>query len=150
MSIKPGTCAIDSVTGIWRDSSVLIWPSAEAELTASGIWPPKVMAMASNKPGAPAENSGCGAIQVVITTGNDISSTVRPTIAGLNTFWPMPPKECLAMAMAKIAPSTPIHQGAQGGKLIASNQPVSSAEQSASVAITGLPASDRQPASITR
>ena len=108
------------------------------------------MASASKKPGAPAENSGCGTTQVVIATGNEISSTVRPTMAGLNTFWPMPPKACLAMAMAKIAPSTPSHQGAQGGRLIASSQPVSSAEQSASVATTGLPASDRQPASTAR
>ncbi|MBZ5700009.1 MAG: ABC transporter permease [Acidobacteriia bacterium] len=32
------------------------------------MWPPKVMAMASARPGAPDENSGCGTTQAVITT----------------------------------------------------------------------------------
>ena len=50
----------------------------------------------------------------------------------------MPPNTCLPMMIASSAPTTPIHQGAQGGRVIASSQPLSSAEPSSRKGFCGL------------
>ena len=52
------------------------------------------------------------------------------------------------MTMAITAPLAPIHHGAQGGRVSASSQPLNSAEPSSRNALTGLPASRRQSASV--
>ena len=92
-------------------------------------------------PGADAEHKGNGCWNSVISNGKEISSTTRATMAGLNRFWPMPPNTCLPISIAIKAPTAPVHQGAQGGNVIASSQPVSSAEPSRRNLRTGLPAS---------
>lgn len=93
---------------------------------------------------------GAGATHIVSCTGNEIKSTTRATMAGLNMFWPKPPNRCLATTIANKLPKTPIHQGAQGGRLIASNQPVSKADPSNSRARTGCPSSTSMTASKAR
>ena len=90
------------------------------------------------KSGAASEPSGKGATHCVSGSGKDTSSATRATIAGLKTFCPTPPKTCLPMTMAMKPPSTATHHGAHGGRVIASSQPVSSAEPSNSVALMRL------------
>ena len=62
----------------------------------------------------------------------------------------MPPKTCLATTMARKAPTTPIHQGAQGGRVMASSQPVSRAEPSSRKGRTRFPARRSEAASNSR
>ena len=108
---------------------------------------PKVIARLSNQPGAPGDNGGTGSTQVVISSGNDTSSATRASMAGLKMFWPSPPKTCLPITIANPAPTTPIHHGAQGGSVMAISHPVSNADPSSKVDLTGFPASERQRAS---
>ena len=95
-------------------------------------------------PGAASMPIGSGATHEVICTGKEMSSATRATIAGLNRFWPRPPKTCLARTVAKRPPSAPIHHGAQGGSDSASSQPVRIAEPSPSVGAAGRSIRRRQ------
>jgi len=69
-------------------------------------------------------------------------------MAGLNRFCPNPPNTCFANTMANTDPSAPIHQGAQGGSVMAKSQPVSNAEPSPSVGRTGFFMTTRHAASL--
>ena len=122
-----------------RESSVFEYPNTDALAIASGTgmlvrnW-----RRLCTKSRLAAEDSGNGVTHCVMGTGKDTSSATRATMAGLKTFCPTPPNTCLPMMMAMKPPSTATHQGAQGGRLIASSQPVSSAEPSSSVALMRL------------
>ena len=54
-------------------------------------------------------------------------------MAGLKTFWPMPPKGSLATQMATTAPMNTIHRGIADGRFIASRSPVTTADRSPTV-----------------
>lgn len=57
----------------------------------------------------------------------------RPARAGFMKFWPMPPKSCLTMMMAKKSPMI-IHQyGVVTGQTKASRRPVTMADRSPTV-----------------
>ena len=99
----------------------------------------KVMCRLSRKPGACADPRCMGATQVVISSGNEISSITRAAIAGLNGFWPRPPYTCLPMTTANRLPSAAIHHGAKGGSDIASNHAVRMPEPSISAGRTARP-----------
>ena len=51
-------------------------------------------------------------------------------MAGFAKFWPMPPKSCLATAMAKKLPIIATHSGTVAGRFMASNRPVTTALRS--------------------
>ena len=134
-----------------RESSVLAKPSSVALDTASTFGMPcAAMSSPSWNPGALTAVIGSGATQTVIWTGKEMSRNTRPTIAGLKRLKPNPPKTCLARMVANSPPRTPIHHGAQGGREIASSQPVSRAEPSDKVGRTERPASLRHSASPNR
>src|ERR1022692_1175916 len=82
------------------------------------------------------EPKGTGDIHVVISIGKEISSITRAAIAGLNTFCPNPPYNCLEMMTANKLPNTAIHQGAHGGSDKASSHAVSRPEPSISTGRT--------------
>ena len=67
---------------------------------------------------------------VVISAGQEASSTARAVRAGLRKLSPMPPKSCLTTMMAKNAPIITIHQGADGVMHRPSSRPVTTAEKS--------------------
>ena len=119
-----------------RDISVLEKPSSEALAIASGCGRlVRKIRKPSIKSGAPTEAIGNGHTHWVSGTGNETSSATRATMAGLKTFCPTPPNTCLPITMAMKPPTTATHQGAQGGSVKASSQPVSSAEPSNSEAL---------------
>ena len=54
-------------------------------------------------------------------------------MAGLKTFWPMPPKGSLATQIQTTAPMNTIHRGIEDGRFIASSRPVTTADRSPTV-----------------
>ena len=72
-------------------------------------------------------------VQSVIWAGKDTSRNTRPVMAGLKTFWPMPPKGSLATQIQTTAPMNTIHRGIEDGRFIASSRPVTTADRSPTV-----------------
>ena len=66
----------------------------------------------------------------VIAVGNDINRNIRPTSAGLKGLFPNPPKVIFPIPIATRLPIIIIHQGVFDGRLNASSNPVTTAEQS--------------------
>src|SRR3990167_2840081 len=91
-----------------------------------GSTPRKIYSSCSRNPSSTAPRP-CGLSHCVICTGNEMISTAKPTIAGLNGLLPSPPYRCLTMAILNAVPTTISHHGASGGMDKASSQPVTSA-----------------------
>ena len=100
----------------------MVDPDFRASLSAlSGVAPDTASGMGT-KPGV--------GVQSVIWAGKDTSRNTRPVMAGLKTFWPMPPKDSLATQMETKAPMNTIQRGIADGRFIASSRPVTTAERS--------------------
>ena len=59
-----------------------------------------------------------------------MNKNTRPINAGLNRFFPIPPKATLAIIIATKQPMSVIHTGILQGKLYANNKPVTIADKS--------------------
>ena len=75
-----------------------------------------------------------GDVHAVICTGKLARRKPRAASAGLMKLLPMPPNGTFTRAIANTLPSTHIHQGAETGRFIPSNMPVTAAERSPIVA----------------
>src|SRR3990170_5625796 len=95
-----------------------------ADVTASTIFSPAsvinlwgcskaVILQWLNPPGNPV-NTGINL--PVNSMGKHTKTKARPTIAGLNTFFPNPPNISFANKIAIIAPTATIHNGVIGGR----------------------------------
>ncbi len=69
-------------------------------------------------------------VKFVMMEENEISKKHLAPRAGFIKFWPRPPNNIFTTTIAKKAPTTPIHQGADTGKLRAKRSPVTIAEKS--------------------
>ena len=66
-----------------------------------------------NPPGNPVKT---GINLPVISMGKHTKTKARPTMAGLNTFFPNPPNISFANKIAIIMPTAAIHNGVVGGR----------------------------------
>ena len=64
---------------------------------------------------------------------NASSMTMRPAMAGLAKFLPMPPNRHFTITMAKKEPMTACHRGMVTGRFMARSMPVITAERSETV-----------------
>ena len=103
----------------------MVEPDLIASLSALSGVAPEMASGSGMKPGV--------GFQFVICAGKDTSRNTRPVMAGLKTFWPMPPKGSLATQMATTAPMNTIQRGIADGRFSASSRPVTTADRSPTV-----------------
>ena len=103
----------------------MVEPDLSASLRALSGVAPEMASGRGMKPGV--------GFQLVIWAGKDTSRNTRPVMAGLNTFWPMPPKGSLATQMATNAPTNTIHGEIADGRFMARSRPVTTADRSPTV-----------------
>ena len=86
-------------------AAVRSWTDAP-ESRPSWIAPRGVGPETASRPNRP-----WGCFQVVMYVGKETRRKTRPTRAGFQIFWPIPPKVILATPIATTAPMNTTHQG---------------------------------------